>query len=66
VIVSGRYGIVLVAHPACVWRIHKKLIELLEDLHDIGTKAAVRMEGQKIEWFDVRGGVKVCDTSTAN
>jgi hypothetical protein len=32
-------------------------VELLEDLH-IGTQAAVRMEGQKFEWFDVRGGVR--------
>jgi hypothetical protein len=39
-----------------VYGIHKKL-ELLEDLH-IGTQAAVRMEGQKFEWFDVRGGVR--------
>jgi hypothetical protein len=36
---------------------HKKLIELLEDLH-IGNQAAVRMEGQKFKWFDVQGGVR--------
>jgi hypothetical protein len=40
-----------------VYGMHKKLIELLEDLH-IGTQAAVRMEGQKFEWFDVQGGVR--------
>jgi hypothetical protein len=33
-----------------VYGIHKKLIELLEDLQ-IGTQAAVRMEGQKFERF---------------
>jgi hypothetical protein len=40
-----------------VYGIHKKLVELLENIH-IGTQAAVRMEGQKFEWFDVRGGVR--------
>jgi hypothetical protein len=39
--------------------VHKKLVELLEELHR-GSQAAVRMKGQKFEWFDVRreGGVR--------
>jgi hypothetical protein len=40
-----------------VYGVHKKLIELLEDLHT-GTQAAVRMGGQMSEWFDVLGGVR--------
>jgi hypothetical protein len=40
-----------------VYGVHKKLVELLEDLHT-GTQAAVRMGGGLSEWFDVQSGVR--------
>ena len=40
-----------------VYGVHKKLVELLEDLHT-GTQAAVRLGGKLSEWFDVRSGVR--------
>ena len=34
----------------CVYGVHAKLVELLEDLYK-GTQAAVRMGGSMSEWF---------------